>query len=112
MSSALATGLSSADPRLQAAATTVYGLSSQVGVMLPYSRKQESEADELGLIYMARAGYDPEAAVQFWKRFADFNRAAGDATPAIFRTHPTDQTRIKQLEVWLPKAKAQFKSAN
>lgn len=109
---AVATGLSSADPKLQAAATTVYGLGSQVGVMLPYSRKQESEADEMGLIYMARAGYDPEAAVLFWKRFADYNQAAGDSTPAIFRTHPTDKTRIQQIEVWLPKAKAQYKPAN
>lgn len=105
----LATGLSAADPRLQAAATTAYGLGSQVGVMLPYSRKQESEADHLGLIYMARAGYDPEAAVLFWKRFADFNRQAGGGTPAIFRTHPTDETRIEQIEVWLPRAKAEYK---
>ena len=67
---ALATGLASTDPRLQAAATTVYGLGSQVGVMLPYSRKQESEADQLGLIYMARAGYDPREAVTFWQRMS------------------------------------------
>jgi predicted Zn-dependent protease len=109
---ALATGLSSTDPRLQAAATTVYGLGSQVGVMLPYSRKHESEADELGLIYMARAGYDPEAAVLFWQRFADYNRAAGDTTPTIFRTHPTNKSRIEQIQAWLPKAKAQYKPAN
>jgi len=106
---ALATGLASTDPRLQAAATTVYGLGSQIGLMLPYSRKHESEADHLGLIYMARAGYDPEAAVQFWKRFADYNRQAGSGSPAFLRTHPTDEARIKQIELWLPKAKAEYK---
>ncbi|HUL51280.1 MAG TPA: M48 family metalloprotease [Candidatus Nitrosotalea sp.] len=90
----------------------MYGLGSQIGVMLPYSRKQESEADELGLIYMARARYDPEAAIQFWKRFADFDAQAGDNTPVIFRTHPTDKKRIEQIEVWLPKARPQYRPQN
>jgi predicted Zn-dependent protease len=105
---ALGTTLSNADPRTQAAAMLAYGVTSQVGVELPHSRAQESEADHIGLIYMARAGYDPEAAVDFWQRFATFNQQQGGQTPAFLRTHPTDPTRIKQLKEWMPNAKAQY----
>src|SRR5437667_5972997 len=70
----LGAGLSHADPRAQTAALIAYGLGSQVGYELPHSRKQESEADHIGLLYMARAGYNPEAAVGFWERFAQHNR--------------------------------------
>jgi metalloendopeptidase OMA1, mitochondrial len=100
--------LSNSDPRMQAAANAAYGLTSQVGVALPHSRAQESEADHIGLIYMARAGYDPEAAVAFWQRFADFNKQQGGSTPVFLRTHPADATRIQQLEVWMPAALAQY----
>lgn len=88
-----------------------YGLGSQLGVALPHSRMQESEADRMGLIYMARAGYDPEAAVGFWQRFADFNNKAGGQTPWFLRTHPLDETRIRDLQKWMPEAKAQFRPA-
>ena len=108
---ALGTTLSSADPRAQQAALLAYGVSSQVGLALPHSRGQESEADHIGLIYMARAGYDPEAAVAFWQRFADFNGQQGGSTPAFLRTHPMDDTRIQQLEEWMPNAKAEYKPA-
>lgn len=101
-----------ADPRWQAAAVTAYGLGTQLGRELPHSRKQESEADQIGLVYMARAGFRPEAAVDFWRRFAAFNNSqGGSATPAFLRTHPTDETRIRQLQEWLPKAQAEFKPA-
>jgi predicted Zn-dependent protease len=110
-SSALGATLSSADPRTQQAALLAYGVTSQVGLALPHSRSQESEADHIGLIYMARAGYDPEAAVAFWQRFADFNRQQGGSTPAFLRTHPTDDTRIRQLKEWMPHAKAEYKPA-
>jgi predicted Zn-dependent protease len=86
-----------------------YGLGSQLGVALPHSRLQESEADHLGLLYMARAGYDPEAAVAFWQRFAAFNTQQGGATPWFLRTHPLDETRIERLKGWMGEAKAQFK---
>jgi predicted Zn-dependent protease len=89
-----------------------YGLGSQLGVALPYSRLQESEADHLGLIYMARAGYNPEAAVAFWQRFADFNRQQGSQTVWFLRTHPLDEKRIEQLKTWMPQAKAEFKPAS
>lgn len=88
-----------------------YGLGSQLGVALPHSRLQESEADHIGLLYMSRAGYNPEAAVAFWQRFADFNKQQGAATPWFLRTHPLDDKRIEQLKGWMPEAKAQFKPA-
>jgi predicted Zn-dependent protease len=78
-------------------------------VALPHSRKQESEADFIGLKYMARAGYNPEAAVSFWERFAAFNRQAGGDTPWFLRTHPVDETRIKQIKEWLPAAKQEYR---
>ncbi len=101
--------LSSADPRTQAAVATAYGLGTTLGRVLPHSRKQESEADYIGLIYMARAGYDPEQAIAFWERFAEYNRRrGGDVTPVFLRTHPLDATRIQQLQSWLPKAKEEY----
>jgi predicted Zn-dependent protease len=91
-------------------AMTAYGAGAQVGVLLPYSRKHESEADRIGLVYMARAGYDPEEAVAFWQRFSDYNAGAGGSSvPAFLRTHPVDSERIKQLRGWMPEAKAEWK---
>lgn len=88
----------------------VYGVGAQVGVALPHSRANESEADHMGLLYMARAGYDPESAVAFWERFSAYvKQAGGSSTPWFLRTHPLDQTRIEQLRQWMPEAKAQLK---
>ena len=108
--SALGTAMANSDPRVGALANAAYGLTTQVGRELPHSRAQESEADHIGVIYMARAGYDPEASVQFWQRFMEFNKQAGSSTPSFLRTHPTDETRIRQLQGWLPEAKAQMKT--
>lgn len=93
------------------AVTQVYGMGSELGVALPHSRLQESEADHMGLLYMARAGYDPAAAVDFWRRFAEYNRQAGGSeTPWFLRTHPLDETRIRDLQEALPKAKAEYRA--
>ncbi len=81
---------------------TAYGLGSQVGVLLPFSRKHESEADELGLIFMAMAGYDPREAPQFWTRMSA--NAGGGAPPEFLSTHPSHETRIKNLNKWMDKA--------
>jgi metalloendopeptidase OMA1, mitochondrial len=109
---ALASGLGGADPAWQKAAMVAYGLGSQVGIMLPYSRAHESEADHIGLIYMARAGYQPEEAVLFWERFSQYEKASGGSgTPGFLRTHPLDENRIRQLRGWLPEAKAEFGKA-
>ncbi len=89
-----------------------YGVVSEVGVLLPYSRKQESEADYIGMLYMARAGYDPAAAVAFWERFAEYNRQHGGSQGLSFlRTHPLDAQRIQALKAELPKARAEYEKA-
>jgi predicted Zn-dependent protease len=105
----LGTALSTSDPKWQSLAMVAYGLGSKVGVELPFDRKQESEADHIGLIYMARAGYDPKEAVAFWQRFDTYNKQQGGAgTPVFLRTHPLDEVRIRQLQAWLPEAQAQL----
>jgi metalloendopeptidase OMA1, mitochondrial len=86
----------------------LYGVSSQVGWTLPHSRQQESEADHLGLIYMARAGYDPRAAVDFWVRFKNVNDKSGNKQWEFLSTHPLDETRIKALEAEMPAAVAEY----
>ena len=111
--SLLEAGLATAktDPQWQGALVTAYGVVGTVGVELPFSRAHESEADHIGLRYLARAGYDPEEAVKFWQRFAEFNRKTGGAqVPAFLRTHPLDDKRIKQLQEWMPEAKAQSRA--
>jgi len=80
------------------------GLGAQYGVLLPFSRGHESEADHLGLLFMARAGYDPAAAPAFWSRFGK----AGSKTPEFLSTHPSGSTRVKQLQGWLAEARAQM----
>ncbi len=94
-------------PQYQQMATMLYGTGATLGRSLPHSRKQESEADKIGLFYMARAGYNPEAAVGFWERFAAAGK--GSSTPWFLRTHPVDADRIAQLKQLMPEAKAQFK---
>ncbi len=83
------------------AVLAAYGLGAQVGVLLPYSRTQESEADHIGLILMARAGYDPQGALAFWKRM---EQAGGGGSPEFLSTHPSHGTREQQIEAWLPEA--------
>ena len=105
--------LAKSDPRTHAAVVTAYGLAAEVGRELPHSRRQESEADHLGLIYMARAGYNPAAAVAFWERFAEYNRQHGGSRTAWFlRTHPLDEVRIKQLKEWLPDVQREYRPPN
>ena len=106
---ALNSALSTSDPRWQSAAALAYGVGAKVGVELPYSRTQESEADHIGLVYMGRAGYDPKEAVAFWQRFAEYNQQhGGGSTPGFLRDHPVDSVRIKQLQGWLPEAQADY----
>ena len=82
----------------------------KVGVELPFSRKQESEADEVGLNYMARAGYDPEEAVRFWERFSASHQGQSQGFE-LLRTHPVDAQRIADLKRLMPEAKAEFRKA-
>ena len=85
---------------------TAYGVGSTLGV-LAYSRTQESEADHLGLIFMAMAGYNPDVAVDFWQRMAAMNQ--GQKPPEFLSTHPSDQTRINVIKNWLPEAMKYYK---
>lgn len=91
------------------AAAAGYGTLATTGFLLPNSRSAENEADQLGLIYMARAGYDPRDAVTFWKRFADHNqKSGGGQMPEFLRTHPLDSTRIRNMEAFLPVALKEY----
>jgi predicted Zn-dependent protease len=84
-----------------------YGLGTQVGVLLPYSRLQESEADRIGLVLAAKAGYDPEAGVGVWQRMA---KLPGQRGPSFLSTHPAPESRIEDIKKFLPQAMAQFQS--
>ena len=83
-----------------------YGIGAEVGVLLPYSRTQESEADHLGLIFMAMAGYDPHGALEFWQRMM----AQSQGSPPVFLSdHPANQTRINDIKSELPEAMKYYK---
>jgi len=79
-----------------------FGVGAQVGVLLPFSRLHESEADHLGLIFMAMAGYNPNSAATFWERMAKMQ--SGQAPPEFLSTHPSNETRIKKIKEQLPEA--------
>ncbi len=78
-----------------------YGIGSQVGAMLPWSRQQETEADQYGLIFAAMAGYNPQEAIPFWQRMAS---AGGAKPPEFLSTHPSDETRMRKLTQFMPEA--------
>ncbi|PKB18697.1 M48 family metallopeptidase [Flavobacterium sp. 5] len=81
-----------------------YGLGSQVGVMLPFSRSQETEADKIGLILMTIAGYNPDQAIIFWQRMA--TQSGGSAPSEFLSTHPSDATRMANLKALIPDARS------
>lgn len=84
-----------------ALAQTVYGLGAQYGVMLPFSRKQELEADKMGLIFMAMSGYDVNQSVTFWERMA---QSSSSKPMEFMSTHPSDETRIARIKAAIPEA--------
>ena len=86
----------------QALWMTAFAVGAQYGALLPYSRLHESEADHLGLIFMAMAGYDPRAAPEFWQRMSA--SGGGAAPPEFLSTHPADDTRIRKLNEHMPEA--------
>lgn len=104
--------LSRATTRKSAVVRTVinqaYGLGSQVAISLPYSRSHEYEADQMGLTFMALAGYDPRAAISFWRKMA---QQSSGSTPEFLSTHPSDTNRIKNIEKYLPEAIALYESS-
>jgi predicted Zn-dependent protease len=86
-----------------AAILAAYGLGAQVGVLLPYGRTQESEADHIGLLLMAQAGYDPRVAIGFWERMEHGSGGKG-GPPEYLSTHPSHGTRVQQIRAWMPEA--------
>ncbi len=96
------------DPEKRNMALAAYGLGTQVGLALPYSRLHESEADAVGLRFAAGAGYDPRAAVSFWKKMA---AQGGAKPPELLSTHPSDATRIANLEKLVPQYMALYRQS-
>jgi metalloendopeptidase OMA1, mitochondrial len=100
--------MSDMDPQQRQAMMAALGAGAQYGVLLPFSREHETEADEIGLLYMARAGYDPQEAITFWERMSS---AGGSQPPEFASTHPSHGTRIENLRAFLPKAAAEYEKS-
>ena len=106
---AVATVTKNRDEKQREMILAAYGAASKYGVILPYSRQQEAEADHIGLLLMAEAGYDPAEAPRFWKRFAAVN--AGEKPAEFMSTHPSDESRAAALEELLPEANSRYQAA-
>jgi len=104
---ALSTALQQKSALTQQIALSVFGVGSQVGAILPYSRLHEFEADKLGVIFMAMAGYDPNDAPRFWERMQALS--GGSAPPQFLSTHPSDSKRISELQAAIPEAMKYYK---
>ncbi len=96
------------DPELTQAAMAALGLGASVGILLPFSRAHESEADYVGLLLAAQAGYDPKEAVRVWERMSE---TSGGQPPEFLSTHPSHGTRIEQLQKWMPEALSYYRPA-
>lgn len=104
---ALAVALQEKPAETQALFMSAYGIGSQVGVLLPFSRMHESEADQMGLTFMAMAGYDPRKAPEFWTRMSSMS--SGEQPAEFISTHPSHSTRIENLNTWMPEAMKYYK---
>ena len=107
-SAALASAMKKKDKKTTGRVLAAYGVGTALVVALPFSRKQEGEADRIGLIYMAKAGYDPREAVSFWERMGVAGRGA---PPEFLSTHPGYRTRIKNLRKWMPEAMEYYENS-
>ena len=101
----IAGSLSDMDYEKQRSVMAALGAGAQYGVLMPFSRNHESEADHIGLLYMSRAGYDPRESIAFWKRMEE---SGGSQPPQLLSDHPSHGTRIQQLESWMPQAIAEY----
>ena len=101
----LGQAVSNRSTAVQQLATSVYGIGAQYGVMLPFSRKHEREADYMGLVFMTMAGYNPDEAVGFWQKMS---AGGSGSVPEFMSTHPSDATRIAEIKKWLPEIKAKY----
>jgi len=100
---AVAIGTANKDPKAQQIWNTAFGLGAQFGIMLPFSRNHETEADKLGMVFMIMAGYEPREAINVWVRMSE-RAGSGEAPPEFMSTHPSNQTRINNLTAFLPEA--------
>lgn len=107
-SAALASAMKKKDKKTTNRVLAAYGVGTALVVALPFSRKQEAEADRIGLIYMAKAGYDPREAIPFWERMGAAGRGA---PPEFLSTHPGYRTRIKNLRRWMPEAMEYYENS-
>jgi predicted Zn-dependent protease len=103
-----AAGIGTGSAALGQATMAALGVGAQVGVLLPFSRKHESEADYIGILLAADAGYDPRESVALWERMAQMS--GGGAPSEFMSTHPSHETRIDQLKEWMPEAMAIYQS--
>ncbi len=103
---AIQIGMAGKDPGVTRGVLEAYGLGATVGVLLPWGRTQEAEADHIGLILMAKAGYDPHAALSLWERMQKQN--GRQRTPEFLSTHPGPGRRIESIQAWLPEALAHY----
>jgi predicted Zn-dependent protease len=99
---ALAVAVSEKPEQTQQLWMTAFGAGTQLGVLLPFSRLHESEADHLGLIFMSMAGYNPNHAISFWRRMSEMK--GGQTPPEFISTHPSDNNRIAQIQKLMPEA--------
>ena len=106
---ALAVAVSEKPEQTQQLWMNAFGAGAQLGVLLPFSRLHESEADHLGLIFMSIAGYNPNHAISFWRRMSEMK--GGQNPPEFISTHPSDDSRIAQIEKLLPEALKYFNAA-
>ena len=104
----VAMSLSDMDYDKQRAVMGALGAGTQFGVLMPFSRKDESEADAIGLLYMARAGYDPRESIRFWQRMEN---VGGPQPPEFLSSHPSHGTRIQQLQAEMPRALEEYAKA-
>ena len=104
----IALGVSGANPVVSQGAMAALGVGAQVGVLLPFSRKHESEADYVGVLLAADAGYDPRESIQLWMRMGELS--GGKSASEFMSTHPSHETRIEQLEEWMSEAMPIYQS--
>lgn len=102
----LGTGLAGSTLGLSPTVMQAFGIAANYGVVMPYSRTQETESDRIGIMLMAQAGYPPEAAIELWRNMM---QAPGQKPPAFLSTHPSDQQRIEDIRKHLPEARRHYR---
>ena len=105
----LGTALQSKPETTKALANLAFGVGANLGFVLPHGRKQESEADQIGIMYAAKAGYNPEEAISLWLRMDEHSK--GQQPPEFLSTHPSHETRVRDLEKWMPDALKAYEEA-